>query len=185
MLNAYYCLSDNTRDRGNPLFWPFQCLFWPQRRGLRGQANNSPTNRKQGTKQNLVPKFSLIELYRRFPSCTGYFPVPPCFLFLYIPYLVLLRVTGDTSWTKGSNTDNPFVTGLTDRQRHPHFHFSSVSVPIKLHLKSRRQQFSLTISDCQKLCSIFKKSVTYFLKKNNILCLLLLSVHLQIVIYDK
>uniref|UniRef100_A0A671Z417 Uncharacterized protein n=1 Tax=Sparus aurata TaxID=8175 RepID=A0A671Z417_SPAAU len=47
---------DNTRDRGNPLFWPFQCLFWPQRRGLRGQANNSPTNRKQGTKKESCPK---------------------------------------------------------------------------------------------------------------------------------
>ncbi|XP_070688727.1 uncharacterized protein [Pempheris klunzingeri] len=38
----------NTRDRGNPLFWPFQCLFWPQRRGARGQANNSSTSRQRG-----------------------------------------------------------------------------------------------------------------------------------------
>lgn len=36
--------ADNTRDRGNPVFWPFQCLFWPQRRGTRGQANSSSTS---------------------------------------------------------------------------------------------------------------------------------------------
>ncbi|XP_038571615.1 uncharacterized protein LOC119900598 [Micropterus salmoides] len=40
--------ADNTTDRGNPLFWPFQCLFWPQRRGARGQANNSSTSRQRG-----------------------------------------------------------------------------------------------------------------------------------------
>lgn len=40
--------ADNTRDRGNPLFWPFQCLFWPERRGTRGQANNSSNSRKRG-----------------------------------------------------------------------------------------------------------------------------------------
>ncbi|XP_040896948.1 uncharacterized protein C2orf72 [Toxotes jaculatrix] len=40
--------ADNTRNRGNPLFWPFQCLFWPQRRGARGQANNSSTSRQRG-----------------------------------------------------------------------------------------------------------------------------------------
>ncbi|XP_044057028.1 uncharacterized protein LOC122878366 isoform X2 [Siniperca chuatsi] len=40
--------ADNTRDRGNPLFWPFQCLFWPQRRGARGQASNSSTSRQRG-----------------------------------------------------------------------------------------------------------------------------------------
>ncbi|XP_028443638.1 uncharacterized protein LOC114561750 isoform X2 [Perca flavescens] len=34
----------NTRDRGNPLCWPFQCLFWAQRRG---QANNSSTGRQR------------------------------------------------------------------------------------------------------------------------------------------
>ncbi|XP_042338910.1 uncharacterized protein LOC121940116 [Plectropomus leopardus] len=37
--------ADNTRDRGNLLFWPFQCLFWAQRRG---QANNSSTGRQRG-----------------------------------------------------------------------------------------------------------------------------------------
>lgn len=36
--------ADNTRDRGNPVFWPFQCLFWPQRRGARDQALNSSTS---------------------------------------------------------------------------------------------------------------------------------------------
>ncbi|XP_071344130.1 uncharacterized protein [Trachinotus anak] len=40
--------ADNTRDRGNPLFWPFQCLFWPQRRGAGGQANNSTITRQRG-----------------------------------------------------------------------------------------------------------------------------------------
>ncbi|KAK2835425.1 hypothetical protein Q5P01_015909 [Channa striata] len=40
--------ADNTGDRGNLLFWPFQCLFWPQGRGARGQANNSSTNREKG-----------------------------------------------------------------------------------------------------------------------------------------
>nr|XP_020452234.1 uncharacterized protein LOC109958156 isoform X2 [Monopterus albus] len=29
---------DNTRDSGNPLFWPFRCLFWPRRRGASGQV---------------------------------------------------------------------------------------------------------------------------------------------------
>ncbi|XP_022626004.1 uncharacterized protein LOC111240316 [Seriola dumerili] len=40
--------ADNTGDRGNPLFWPFQCLFWPQRRGAGGQANNSAITRQRG-----------------------------------------------------------------------------------------------------------------------------------------
>ncbi|XP_068585341.1 uncharacterized protein C2orf72 [Cebidichthys violaceus] len=37
--------ADNTGDRGNQLFWPFQCLFWAQRRG---QATNSSTGRQRG-----------------------------------------------------------------------------------------------------------------------------------------
>uniref|UniRef100_A0A3B4TM73 Uncharacterized protein n=1 Tax=Seriola dumerili TaxID=41447 RepID=A0A3B4TM73_SERDU len=41
--------ADNTGDRGNPLFWPFQCLFWPQRRGAGGQANNSAITRQRGS----------------------------------------------------------------------------------------------------------------------------------------
>ncbi|KAM4629234.1 uncharacterized protein ACJ7VT_001573 [Polymixia lowei] len=40
--------SDNTRDRGNPLHWPFQCLPWPFRRGLRGQASSSSSSRQKG-----------------------------------------------------------------------------------------------------------------------------------------
>ncbi|XP_070817306.1 uncharacterized protein C2orf72 [Chaetodon trifascialis] len=40
--------ADNTGDRRNPLFWPFQCLFWPQGRGERGQSNNTSTSRKRG-----------------------------------------------------------------------------------------------------------------------------------------
>ncbi|KAM9849231.1 uncharacterized protein ACBR49_008486 [Aulostomus maculatus] len=40
--------ADNTRDRGNPLLWPFQCLSWPQRRGARGLDNSSLTNRPRG-----------------------------------------------------------------------------------------------------------------------------------------
>ncbi|KAF3690829.1 hypothetical protein EXN66_Car006503 [Channa argus] len=45
----YSCqTADNTRDRGNLLFWPFQCLFWPQGRGARSQDNNSSTNRQRG-----------------------------------------------------------------------------------------------------------------------------------------
>ncbi|XP_029286433.1 uncharacterized protein LOC115007628 [Cottoperca gobio] len=37
--------ADNTRDRGNPLFWPFQCFL----RAHRGdQANNSSTGRQRG-----------------------------------------------------------------------------------------------------------------------------------------
>ncbi|XP_067452876.1 uncharacterized protein C2orf72 [Thunnus thynnus] len=40
--------ADNTRNRGEPLFWPFQCLSWPQRRGAREQANSSPTSRQRG-----------------------------------------------------------------------------------------------------------------------------------------
>ncbi|KAG8003741.1 26S proteasome non-ATPase regulatory subunit 1, partial [Nibea albiflora] len=39
--------ADNTGDRGNPFFWPFQCLFWPQRRGARGLVNNSSTSRER------------------------------------------------------------------------------------------------------------------------------------------
>ncbi|XP_068460247.1 uncharacterized protein C2orf72 [Clinocottus analis] len=37
--------ADNTGDRGNQLFWPFQCLFRAQRRG---QASNSSTGRQRG-----------------------------------------------------------------------------------------------------------------------------------------
>ncbi|XP_074492304.1 uncharacterized protein LOC141768162 isoform X1 [Sebastes fasciatus] len=37
--------ADNTRDRGNPLLRPFQCLFWAQRRR---QATNSTTGRQRG-----------------------------------------------------------------------------------------------------------------------------------------
>ncbi|KAL7397425.1 hypothetical protein ABVT39_021773 [Epinephelus coioides] len=37
--------ADNTRDRGNPLFWPFQCLRWAQRRR---QANNNASAGRQG-----------------------------------------------------------------------------------------------------------------------------------------
>uniref|UniRef100_A0A8C2XNS0 Uncharacterized protein n=1 Tax=Cyclopterus lumpus TaxID=8103 RepID=A0A8C2XNS0_CYCLU len=58
LLNARYCLSDNTGDRGNQLFWPFQCLFWARRRG---QATNSSTGRQRGS--SAVPKFSLTEAF--------------------------------------------------------------------------------------------------------------------------
>ncbi|XP_078114945.1 uncharacterized protein LOC144523328 [Sander vitreus] len=46
--------ADNTRDRGNPLCWPFQCLFWAQRRG---QANNSSTGsqRDDTSKEEGIP----------------------------------------------------------------------------------------------------------------------------------
>ncbi|XP_029356556.1 uncharacterized protein LOC115042460 [Echeneis naucrates] len=40
--------ADNNQDRGNPLFWPFQCLFLPQRRGPSGEANNSTISRQRG-----------------------------------------------------------------------------------------------------------------------------------------
>lgn len=87
MLNACYCLSDNTTDRGNPLFWPFQCLFWPQRRGARGQANNSSTSRQRGS--SIVPTFILTKLQRHFHSHRIVF-----LLFSFIPYtnVVLFRV---------------------------------------------------------------------------------------------
>ncbi|XP_029906195.1 uncharacterized protein LOC115358381 [Myripristis murdjan] len=40
--------TDNTRDRGNPRFWPFQCLPWPPRGAARGQAGSSPASRQRG-----------------------------------------------------------------------------------------------------------------------------------------
>ncbi|KAM3619178.1 uncharacterized protein V6R79_004190 [Siganus canaliculatus] len=40
--------ADNTRDRGNPFFRTFQCLFWPLRREARGQAENSSASRNRG-----------------------------------------------------------------------------------------------------------------------------------------
>uniref|UniRef100_UPI003AAA9EA7 uncharacterized protein n=1 Tax=Centroberyx gerrardi TaxID=166262 RepID=UPI003AAA9EA7 len=40
--------ADNTRDRGNPLFWPFQCLPRPGRRGARGQASSAAASRQRG-----------------------------------------------------------------------------------------------------------------------------------------
>ncbi|XP_060933600.1 uncharacterized protein C2orf72 homolog [Limanda limanda] len=40
--------ADNTRNRGNPLLWPFQCLFWHRRRGGGGQTNNSTNSRQRG-----------------------------------------------------------------------------------------------------------------------------------------
>lgn len=40
--------ADNTRDRGNPFFRTFQCLFWPLRRGARGQAERSSASRNRG-----------------------------------------------------------------------------------------------------------------------------------------
>ncbi|XP_032381328.1 uncharacterized protein LOC116695298 isoform X2 [Etheostoma spectabile] len=36
--------ADNTRDRGDLICWPFQCLFWAQRRS---QANNSSLGRQR------------------------------------------------------------------------------------------------------------------------------------------
>lgn len=36
--------SDNTEDRGNPSFWPFQCLPWPSTRRQRSQGNNALSN---------------------------------------------------------------------------------------------------------------------------------------------
>ncbi|XP_062279593.1 uncharacterized protein C2orf72 homolog isoform X1 [Scomber scombrus] len=52
--------ADNTRNRGEPLFWPFQCLSWPQRRGDRGQTNSSPASRQRGS--STIQKFGLTEL---------------------------------------------------------------------------------------------------------------------------
>uniref|UniRef100_A0A8D0AWA6 Uncharacterized protein n=1 Tax=Sander lucioperca TaxID=283035 RepID=A0A8D0AWA6_SANLU len=52
-----------SQTAGNPLCWPFQCLFWAQRRG---QANNSSTGSQRGS--SIVLKFSLTELYRHFHS---------------------------------------------------------------------------------------------------------------------
>ncbi|KAK9519407.1 hypothetical protein VZT92_022141 [Zoarces viviparus] len=51
--------ADNTGDRGNQLFWPFQSLFWAQRRG---QATNSSTGRQRGdtgSKEEGIPLSSL------------------------------------------------------------------------------------------------------------------------------
>ncbi|XP_010764686.1 uncharacterized protein isoform X3 [Notothenia coriiceps] len=48
-------IGDNTRDRGNPLLWPFQCLSWDHRRG---QANNSSNGRQRdhtGSKEEGIP----------------------------------------------------------------------------------------------------------------------------------
>ncbi|XP_041745649.1 uncharacterized protein LOC121576515 [Coregonus clupeaformis] len=39
--------SDNSGERGNMFFRPFQCLPWPRRR-QRGQANNTSANRQRG-----------------------------------------------------------------------------------------------------------------------------------------
>lgn len=56
--------ADNTRDRGNPLLRPFQCLFWPERKGARGQVDSSPTSRKRGdhgsTEENIPLKNSSL-----------------------------------------------------------------------------------------------------------------------------
>ncbi|XP_051233442.1 uncharacterized protein LOC127350663 isoform X1 [Dicentrarchus labrax] len=51
--------ADNTRDTGNSLFWPFQCLFWPQRRRAGGQANDSSTSRKRGDTGNIEESIPL------------------------------------------------------------------------------------------------------------------------------
>ncbi|XP_008285785.1 uncharacterized protein C2orf72 homolog [Stegastes partitus] len=40
--------ADHTGDRGNPLLWPFQCWFRPQREEDRGQANSSASSRQRG-----------------------------------------------------------------------------------------------------------------------------------------
>ncbi|XP_022050415.1 uncharacterized protein C2orf72 homolog [Acanthochromis polyacanthus] len=40
--------ADHTRDRANPLLWPFQCWFWHQRGDDRGQANSSASSRQRG-----------------------------------------------------------------------------------------------------------------------------------------
>ncbi|XP_061681006.1 uncharacterized protein LOC133503410 isoform X2 [Syngnathoides biaculeatus] len=40
--------ADITRDNGNPLWWPFQCLFRPNRRGAREAANSPPTSKQRG-----------------------------------------------------------------------------------------------------------------------------------------
>lgn len=40
--------ADHTGDRGNPLLWPFQCWFKPQRRDDQGQANYSSSSRQRG-----------------------------------------------------------------------------------------------------------------------------------------
>ncbi|XP_061540112.1 uncharacterized protein LOC133406477 [Phycodurus eques] len=40
--------ADITRDSGNPLLWPFQCLFRPHRGGSRGAANSPPTSKQRG-----------------------------------------------------------------------------------------------------------------------------------------
>uniref|UniRef100_A0A3Q3KWG6 Uncharacterized LOC113139926 n=1 Tax=Mastacembelus armatus TaxID=205130 RepID=A0A3Q3KWG6_9TELE len=60
LLNACYCFSDNTRDRGKPLFWPLECLCCSRRRGAGGQASNSSTSRQRHSCTH--PKFSLTEL---------------------------------------------------------------------------------------------------------------------------
>lgn len=49
--------ADNTRHRGNPIYWPFQCFSWPRRRGTRGQANNSASKEREnrGSKEESIP----------------------------------------------------------------------------------------------------------------------------------
>ncbi|KAF7657685.1 hypothetical protein LDENG_00023480 [Lucifuga dentata] len=58
--------ADDTRDSGNPLLWPFQCLLWPRRRGGRGQANSSSTSRQRGN--SAIHPFSLTGLDAAFPT---------------------------------------------------------------------------------------------------------------------
>ncbi|XP_028260036.1 uncharacterized protein C2orf72 homolog [Parambassis ranga] len=40
--------ADNTRDRGNPLLWPFQCWLGSPRREARRQTNSSSSSRQKG-----------------------------------------------------------------------------------------------------------------------------------------
>ncbi|XP_057697566.1 uncharacterized protein LOC130919128 [Corythoichthys intestinalis] len=52
--------ADITRDSGDQLFWPFQCLFRSNRGGTRGAASNPPTSKQRGdsgsTEENIPLK---------------------------------------------------------------------------------------------------------------------------------
>uniref|UniRef100_A0AAV2KXV3 Uncharacterized protein n=1 Tax=Knipowitschia caucasica TaxID=637954 RepID=A0AAV2KXV3_KNICA len=45
--------ADNTRHKGNPLLWPFQCFLGPNGRLARGQANSNSTDNWQPGKKDL------------------------------------------------------------------------------------------------------------------------------------
>ncbi|KAM9383862.1 uncharacterized protein C2orf72 homolog [Pholidichthys leucotaenia] len=47
--------ADNTRDEGNPLLWPIQCLLRRTRREARGQFNSSSSRKQQGSEEEGIP----------------------------------------------------------------------------------------------------------------------------------